>query len=73
MTKKKIDHKTILYSLSYLLYEYSKRFVRPVVQPVVQRAAKCKRTLTVACVKTPADQTRDVYIDVAVPSVSAGT
>jgi len=43
-------YKSVLYSIYFiLLYEYSKRFVHPVVQlvvrPVVQPAAKCERTL----------------------------
>ena len=39
-------YKSLLYSIYFiLLYEYSKRFVHPVVQLVVQPAAKCKRTL----------------------------
>jgi len=33
--------KTLLYLFLYLLYEYSKRFVQPVVQPAI----KCIRTL----------------------------
>jgi len=38
----KLENSTVFI---YLLYEYSKRFVLPVVQPVVEPAAKCKRTL----------------------------
>ena len=39
-------YKTLLYSylFNYLLYKYSKCFVQLVAQPVVQPAAKYKRT-----------------------------
>jgi len=43
--KNEIDHKTLQHSalhvIVYLLYEYSKRFVQPVVQPL----AECKGTM----------------------------
>jgi len=42
-------YSTLLYSI-YLLYEYSKRFVQPVAEPVVQPVvlldAECKRTFS---------------------------
>jgi len=54
--KNYIDYKTLQNSI-YLLCEYSKRFVQPVVRPVVQPAANCKRTLTV---RQPATGTTQV-------------
>ena len=43
--KNEIDYKTLQHSalhvVVYLLYEYSKRFVQPAVQPL----AECKRTM----------------------------